>query len=86
MEAKIAVNATEIKILKKELEQIRTDNRNDHLLLGEKLDNLTRQVTQLVERGKVEKEKDKAVLTVRMWLIGLISGIVTFIVTWLTHK
>ena len=86
MEAKVAVNTTEIQILKKELEQLRTDNRNDHLVLGEKIDKLTQQVTQLVERGKVERERDKTVLNVRMWLIAFITSLVTFIITWITHK
>ena len=86
MEARIAVNATEIAILKKELEQLRDDNKNDHLILEEKIDYLTTQVIQLVERGKVERESEKRELKVRMWLIALFTSIVTFIVTWITHK
>lgn len=86
MQAKIAVNATNIKVIQQELEQLRTDNRNDHLILGEKIDKLTSQVTQLVERGKVERERDKAVLSVRIWLIAIIMSAVTFIITLVTHK
>jgi len=85
-ESQIAVNATEIKIMKQELEQLRTDNRNDHLLLGEKIDKLTQEVAKLIERSKVEKEKDKAVLNIRMWLIALIMSAVTFVITWVTHR
>ena len=86
MGARVAVNETEIKILRKEMEQMRVDNRNDHLLIEKKIDALTKQVTQLVERNDVEREKDKAVLSVRMWLIGIVMGIITFIITWVTHK
>ena len=86
MKTQIAVNKTEIAIMKKTLEQLQKENRNDHLTLGNKIDKLTKQVTQLMERNNVEREKDKAVLSVRMWLIGVTTGIISFVITWVTHR
>ena len=83
---KAITNKVRLDILTKQFEQFDIDNHNDHQRLFETLDRIANRLTKIETKLTVEKEKDKQILTVRMWLIGISLSLVTFVITWVTHK
>ena len=83
---KTITNQVRLDILTKQFEQFDVDNRNDHQRLFEALDKINKQLTEIETTLRVEKEKDRAVLNIRMWLIALIMSTITFVITWVTHR
>ncbi len=83
---KTITNQVRLDVLTKQFEQFDVDNRNDHQRLFETLDKINERLTEIETTLRIEKEKDKAVLNIRMWLIALIMSAVTFIITWVTHR
>lgn len=82
----VITNKVKLDILTKQFEQFDVDNHNDHQRLFEALDKISQRLTKIETKLTVEKEKDKQILTVRMWLIGISLSLITFVITWVTHK
>ena len=74
-------NKVRLDILTKQFEEFDVENHNDHQRLFEALDKINNRLTKIETKLTVEKEKDRQVLTIRMWLIAFLLSAISFIVT-----
>ena len=79
-------NKVRLDNLTQKVDEMDKDNHADHQRLFEALDRINERLTKIETKLTVEKEKDKQILTVRMWLIGISLSLITFVITWVTHK
>ncbi len=83
---KTIINSVKVNNLSEQFKQFDVDNHNEHRKLFEALENINRRLTQIETKLSVEKEKDKQILTIRMWLIGLLLSATTFALTWVMKR
>jgi len=83
---KTITNKVRLDILTKQFTEFDQENHNDHQRLFEALDKISNRLTKIETKLTVEKEKDKQILTIRMWLIATFLSLATFVITWVTHK
>jgi hypothetical protein len=78
---KTVSNKVRLDILTKQFEEFDNENHNDHQRIFEALDKISNRLTKIETKLTVEREKDKQILTVRMWLISFILSLVTYIIS-----
>ncbi len=83
---KTITNKVRLDILTKQFEQFDVDNHNDHQRLFKALNKINQRLTKIETKLTVEKEKDKQILTVRMWLISFSLSAIAIIVGALIRK
>ncbi len=79
-------NKVRLDNLAQKVEEMDRENHNDHERLFEALDQISNRLTKIETKLTVEKEKDKQILIIRMWLIGISLSAITFILTWITRR
>ena len=82
----VITNKVRLDNLAQKVEEMDRENHNDHEKLFNALSKIEQRLVKIETKLTVEKEKDKQILTVRMWLIGISLSLVTFVITWVTHR